>query len=99
MANLKIVFDHLAKTAGSSARRFFADSVGDDRISSPLAGYVLDHLHLLEQFDVLQGHFHGRVLYKIHPNVKYVTILRHPIERFLSYYYYARSFPWEHPHK
>jgi hypothetical protein len=99
MAHSKIVFDHLAKSAGTSGRRFFADSVGHDRVSRPLGGYVINHIHLFERFDVLQGHFYGRVLYKIHPDVKYVTILRHPIERFLSYYYYVRSCPAEHPHK
>ena len=99
MASTKIVFDHLAKSAGTSARSFFAGAVGKDRISRPLVGYVLNHIPLFEQFDVLQGHFYGRVLYRIHPELKYVTMLRHPVERFLSYYYYARSFPAEHPHK
>jgi hypothetical protein len=99
MTSFKIVFDHLAKSAGSSARFFFTDAVSEGKVSPQLSGNVINHLHLFEQFDILQGHFYGRILYKIHPGIQFVTVLRHPVERFLSYYSYVRSSSEHHHHQ
>ncbi len=90
----KILFDHLQKTGGTALTDFLRQNIGEHRVSP-----IIQHegirfaAGLLDQFDVVAGHFHLSPAYKPEPGVYYLTLLRDPVERFLSHYSYVREQP------
>jgi hypothetical protein len=81
----KVLHFHLPKTGGTALRHFFVDQLGDANVSPPLAGMKLrDALQRWSDHTAISGHFavmQGDVL----PSDRYsVTVLRDPINRFLS---------------
>ena len=81
----KILHFHLPKTGGTALRHFFIDQLGDADVSPALAGMKLrDALLRCCDHAVISGHFavmQGDIL----PTNRYsITVLRDPIDRFLS---------------
>lgn len=93
------LFDHIPKTGGTSMRAVFDHIFGPDQVSPHVYGRSEAWaLHRFSEYKVIAGHFvpqsppnenefpHGRAR---------ITILRHPIDRAVSEYYYVRhDFPW-----
>ena len=87
----KIVFDHFPKTGGRTIYHLLKQFVGAERISLfaenvPLGNYLKSN----RRFDVISGHFHP------HPGAFntsffWITILRNPLDRVLSEYYFFRE--------
>jgi len=87
----KILFLHLPKTAGTALRELFARQYGEQHVTRPLAAQLLhEALIRYADYEVISGHFkpeHGACL----PADRLtLTVLREPIDRFLSYYWFRK---------
>lgn len=91
---MKILFDHLQKTGGTALLEFLRPRF-DDRKVSPLIQHenVLFAARLLGEFEVVGGHLELTPDYDWPGDIYHVTVLRDPIERFLSHYSHAREQP------
>src|SRR5262245_30850011 len=82
----QIIFDHRQKTAGTSLRAVCCGAVGEDRVSPlMLEGTMVLASRLLDRFDVVFGHFTLPPEYDFPREVYHLTLLRDPIDRFLSH--------------
>jgi hypothetical protein len=88
-AELALVFLHLPKTGGTSLRLHFAAHFTPEEICperhSNLRAYSVDELR---QWRFFSGHFDADEIRRIPRPLFVVTVLRDPIERLLSHYYY-----------
>lgn len=87
------VFIHLPKTAGTSFNRALSAGFGSDRVTSPFAASVITAEQAAEMatYTVVAGHVSLHDVERHFPDAKRFTILRNPIDRCLSWYYFARS--------
>jgi hypothetical protein len=96
----KFLHFHIAKTAGKSLERLFrdhADEVLNFRARQPNR----DQLAFLERInqappDIITGHLSGasaRVRREMGKEKIFVTIVRNPLDRFVSFYNYCRTRP------
>ncbi len=89
--NGRLFFDHLPKTAGQAISIFFTDALGTGSVTDNLNG---NHTNLLLQyggkFPVICAHtqFCGEGL---DPRYVYLTVLRDPIDRALSWLHYINN--------
>lgn len=86
---MKLFFDHIPKTAGTSLREFFAEALGDESVSPTVRNLKLPSaLALYSNKFIIIGHFGfipGDELPKEYVNA---TVLRDPRERTLSDHYF-----------
>jgi hypothetical protein len=95
-----ILFDHIPKCAGNAVNRFLM------RFYSPNVTFSLDGVHfensvkefkaLSEKerlsYSLIHGHSANKLIDFTHPNTKILTILRDPIDRVISHYYYIKTY-------
>lgn len=89
----RIVFDHLTKTAGTAVVTWLRTSLGAGSVSpSDPVVYGLPHLDLVSKFGglhpIVAGHISFMVGDDLDPRWKYVTILREPLDRCISWLFY-----------
>lgn len=88
---VRLFIDHLAKTGGQSTGEWLRNVMYSGGVTDNVVG---DHQDLLAEYganhSVITGHvwFHGEGL---HPGWHYVTVLREPIDRTLSWLSYLTS--------
>jgi hypothetical protein len=86
---LALVFLHLPKTGGTTLRHYFAAHFTPEEICperhTNLRDYSVDELR---QWRFFSGHFNADEIRRIPRPLFVVTVLRDPIERLLSLYYY-----------
>lgn len=94
------VFLHVPKTAGMSLHDTLRRQVGDEAVSPSVNASVMtqSEADALAHYDVVVGHISVTDARRFFPGAALLTVLRDPIERSLSWYYYARNFPWA-PHE
>lgn len=94
-----LVFIHVPKTAGTSVRRIFKDWFGDGLIEHYHRGAVPDVIDLNERHSrtapvCLYGHFNRERGFGLEGRYdgqrQFVTILRDPLEKVLSAYFYVQ---------
>jgi hypothetical protein len=94
----KILFDHLPKCGGSTLSAYLRDQYPDRKIydipGDPFSA-VESFIGMPESkrhgFDLVQGHMAHMLLESVHPESLKVTVFREPIERIVSYYYFAKK--------
>jgi hypothetical protein len=90
--NKKILFDHIPKCAGSSIHALLQNAFGADRVAPHLQGIsVSNAMRLFSDYDVVSGHFLGRILINAPFPLYRFTVVRHPVDRILSHYHYLRQ--------
>jgi len=102
-ANRCIIFLHLPKTGGVTLRRalkwkYAPEMLNVETLTKPaetLAGVPLSERRNAR---VVTGHLHYGVHHYIPQQCEYITLLREPIARVVSYYYYILGHPkhWRH---
>jgi adenylyl-sulfate kinase len=88
----RVFFDHIPKTAGQAVSAWLADQLGSGSVSPNLGG---NHGDLIRQYggrySVIAAHaeFHDKE--GLDPRYRYMTILRDPVERVVSWLYYVTN--------
>jgi len=89
----KIIFLHIPKTAGQSVHAALVKAYGKDAVCPARVNHQLRNLSIreLNSYKVFSGHLDWSMLDCI-TGPKYVfTILREPMDRILSFYFYLRD--------
>lgn len=99
----RILFDHLPKCGGSSLNTFLAANYPRRKIfsiKSPYERSIEEFKRLPEarrhSYYLVKGHFADSLIDYAHPDCLKVTMLREPIDRIVSHYFYVKS-AWTHP--
>lgn len=104
--NCAIIFVHIPKAAGTTLNKILARQYGLNRVFALKAGMKGRSLQDFEQMPAVQrqklkvvrGHFN----FGLHPLLPqpstYITLLRDPVDRALSHYYYVLKFPTHYLH-
>ena len=89
------VFIHLPKTAGTSFQTALRSIAGDDAVSPSFVASSLteDDAFRLDRYRIISGHISINDVKRYFPGRSILTILREPVERCVSWYYFARSIP------
>jgi hypothetical protein len=85
----RVIFDHLQKTGGMAINQWLTTALGDGCVSPNIG--AIDHRSLIAKFggtySVLTAHVNfGRQ--GMDPRYQYVTLLREPIDRVVSWLYF-----------
>ena len=85
----RVLFDHLPKCAGTSVQILLKHIYGADRVAPFISSYSVSAcLRLYTRFDAVCGHFSGRILMDTPFDLRVFTMVRDPVERLLSAFYY-----------
>lgn len=89
----KFLFLHLPKTAGTSLRHALQEAYGAEAVSPHVNACFLQNsdLELLNRFTFICGHLSFSDAHRLFPDAAMMTVVRNPVERCLSWYWYARS--------
>lgn len=91
MADINLLHLHLPKTGGTALRHFFIDRLGEEFVSPPLQHMRLNEaLQRWNKMAVISGHFLTCQGDRMPADRQTVTVLRDPVDRFLSEYYFHR---------
>ena len=89
---MKIIVDHIKKTAGTSVGDFFRKSLGEDCVTPLIISEKIELSEsLFRDYLVVSGHLSLSPRYTWPLSVYHTTILRDPIDRIVSHYYYVRG--------
>ena len=87
---MKLLHFHLPKTGGSALRSYFVDQLGEDAVTPSLQGDLNQALLRWQHATVISGHFIARQGDAVPEDRMTVSVLRSPIDRFLSEYQYNK---------
>ncbi len=92
-SSLRIVFLHIPKTAGQSVHQFLktlvdSDSVAPARVNEQLYGLSVPQLR---RYRLISGHLDWALLDCVQEPKFVFTILRNPLDRILSFYFFLRA--------
>lgn len=91
--NTKLFFDHVPKNAGSSVRTAFINALGSEHVSAQLEGEASQALSTNNSYHFVSGHFWFKPNIGLPVDRLCLTVLRDPVDRFFSLYYYVRNYP------
>lgn len=102
----KILFDHLPKCGGSTLNSYLQEHYPYRKtytINGQEPQASVDRFKQMPQnvrygYDLINGHMANQLLDSVHPDCLKVTLLRDPVERIISHYFYARSIPFHYLH-
>ncbi len=93
----KLVYIHVGKTAGTSLRLTLVEAFGPETCSDPFVQTYMseEEARRHRAFPVICGHISRADQLKWFPDREVITVLRHPIDRCLSFIHYVRNLPPE----
>jgi hypothetical protein len=94
----KVLFDHLPKCGGTTVWKYLTSHYRHRKIYPITTGdpqYSVEAFKLLPEvtrhsYDLVLGHLDNEMVDYVHPDSITLTILRDPVERIISHYYYVR---------
>ena len=89
----RVIFDHLAKTAGQAVNNALRTRLGAGCVTENLIG---EHRSLIQKYggnySIISGHIHFEARRKgLDPRYDYVTLFRNPVERAVSWLYFITN--------
>lgn len=88
-----LIFMHIPKTGGTTLRRIIDKQYKPNEIYRTYKNVVKPQGKMTDQnIRCIQGHDYFGIHKQINKPYKYVTMLRDPVERVISNYYYSRQF-------
>lgn len=91
---MKLCFVHIPKTGGTSLKNYL-DQFFDNEKICPFDQSTELHKTTSEQlagYDFIRGHINGHIAYRLlKDRYNYVTVIRHPVERVISNYFFHRN--------
>ena len=87
----KFLFDHIYKAAGSSVERILVDHFGEKNVTFGLIEPLSHALARHANKTVITGHFSFLPGQRLPADRYAFTLLRHPVDRLLSHYYFSRN--------
>ena len=87
----KVLFDHIYKAAGSSVERVLVDHFGHENVTFGLIEPLSHALARNAGKAVITGHFSFVPGQRLPVDRYAITLLRHPVDRLLSHYYFSRN--------
>lgn len=95
---VEAVFLHIPKTAGTSFRHALAKGFGGGAVSEPFVASRMDQAEAeaLHPFRLVAGHISITDARRWFPGAALVTVVRDPVQRCLSWYYFARGIQDSH---
>lgn len=103
----KLLFEHIPKCGGTTIvskilprylnKKVFSINTGD--IASRIAEFKALSLEQRYYYDFVHGHGADQLREYVHEDAVKVTILRDPVERIISHYYYVLRSPQHHLYK
>lgn len=105
--NRTLIFVHLPKTGGVTLTELIYRQIGRDKVFQITAGKIHDSIlrfskmssHQRSQYDAVVGHMPIGIDRFIPQESMYMTLLRDPIERLISEYYFIKRNPEHRIHK
>jgi hypothetical protein len=92
----RYVFQHVPKTAGTSLWVAFVGLFGRDQVSDPVGSeeFMTDEeAAALRRYRLVSGHLSRRDIVRHFPDLPVLTVVRHPLDREISSYYFHRALP------
>ncbi|WP_332694854.1 sulfotransferase family 2 domain-containing protein [Halalkalibacter lacteus] len=94
---------HMPKTGGTTLKKIInknynTNKIHDVYVDRPQLPITLEKL-TNKQVHCIQGHFPFGIHEYFNRKATYITMLRDPIDRIISEYYFIRSIPWHNLHK
>lgn len=90
----KVLFDHIPKCGGSSLTHLLRLSYGHHRVAPPFMGEQASVAkRAFKNYDVVIGHLGGQIFDNWPQNLFCCTLVRDPLDRALSTYYYFQRLP------
>jgi hypothetical protein len=85
----RVVFDHQPKTAGQAVNQWLSNELGAGSITPNLIGF---HRELLSSYGgiypIISGHISFLPGEELDPRYRYITLLRNPVDRSVSWMFY-----------
>ena len=94
----RIVFLHIPKTAGTSTANYFVDMFGKPNVGWLGQHFTMDELlegRNFENYRVIGGHFAKMHTTNLPFPVIYISLVREPVDRIISYYQHILRTPGE----
>lgn len=92
-----LIFLHIPKSGGTTLRRILRAEYGRDNIfysiDSDPKGSEKKFIEQNRTFSLLAGHIHFGEHHYFGEELKYFSMVRHPVDRVISHYYYTRRRP------
>ena len=89
----KYIFIHIPRSGGTSIKKFIFLNFGKERVLEDNDMNLIDYKYLEEnsKFSFIVGHKQIANIENI-DNTNYFTVLRDPVDRVVSYYFYLKNF-------
>ena len=88
----RVIFDHIPKTAGQAINAWLAEVLGSGSVTPNLIG---DHNELIRfhggAFSIISAHVNFEPGQGLDPRYRYVTLIRDPIERIISWLFFVKN--------
>lgn len=107
----KLFFDHLPKCGGTTLHNFLLKHYRPEKVfriisirkGGPIAKQVQIFTDKPEEerysYDLIFGHHTFQFMDDIHPEMYKITMLREPVDRIISHYYFVKRFKNHHLHE
>ena len=97
----KVFFDHVPKCGGTSVTDYLQDhylrrktfSVKTHDASASIESFKTKSQETRYKYDFVKGHNAHKLIDHVNPECIKVTVLREPLDRIISHYYYAKRVP------
>ncbi|HRX60750.1 MAG TPA: Wzt carbohydrate-binding domain-containing protein [Candidatus Competibacter sp.] len=87
----KFLFDHIYKAGGTTLERVFQKILGHENVTFGLVDRAQNAIKQYHNYAMITGHFWFAPNEKLDTNRYYLTMLRHPVDRILSHYFFAKN--------